>query len=206
MGRDDWYRNTKWDASVAEAFEAKLRRARDKAQYLRIQACILASTCPEVTLQLLERYFALGEHFDMALAHVDRAKAHLALGDMEAAFAAYEAALARERSFPGLLTNARTDYPYLVALLSAEQQYRSALEVICEFPELPQFPIGRFKQHAAAAMILAGTDRAESQCHAREALQAAAETHSGFRYHPKLGLVSEEHEQSLVRLRELCEA
>jgi len=206
MGRDDWYRNSTWDSAVAEAFEAKLRRARDKAQYLRIQACMLASTHPRVTLHLLERYFALGEHFDMAQAYVDRAKAQLELGNAEAAFSAYEAALVRERSFPDLVTNARTDYPYLVALQRAEHRYPSALAVIHEFPELPGFPVGRFKRHAAAAMILADTDRAGSGRHARQALEAAAETHSGFRYHPQLGLVSEEDKQSLVRLRKLCEA
>ena len=205
MGRDDWYRNTTWDSAVAEAFEAKFRRARDKAQYLRIQAHTLASTHPNVTLQLLDRYFALGEHFDMAQAYVDRANAYLELGDIEAAFSAYEAALVRERVFPRLITNARTDYPYLVALLRAEHRYPSALAIIHAFPQPSEFPAHRFKLHAAAAMILADTDRAASCRHAREAIDAAAETHSGFRYHPKLGLVSEKHGQALIRLRELCE-
>ncbi|MFM9848084.1 MAG: hypothetical protein ACKVP3_13095 [Hyphomicrobiaceae bacterium] len=46
MGRDDWFRNTSWDADIEAAFFKKLSRARDKAQYLRIQASHLASSQP----------------------------------------------------------------------------------------------------------------------------------------------------------------
>jgi hypothetical protein len=64
MSRDDWFRNTAWDRQTSSLFFAKLARARDKAQYLRIQACTLARSHPEVALDLLAKYFALGEHFD----------------------------------------------------------------------------------------------------------------------------------------------
>ncbi len=96
MSHGDWFRNTSWDPEIENAFFKKLARARDKCQYLRIQASTLASRCPEVALRLLDKYFALGEHFDIAQAHVDRATAFLHLNQLDSAILAYEAALARE--------------------------------------------------------------------------------------------------------------
>jgi len=46
---DDWFRNTTWDDAIERAFDEKLRRARMKEQYLRIQASTLARSHPEVT-------------------------------------------------------------------------------------------------------------------------------------------------------------
>src|SRR6266511_3622651 len=109
MARDDWFRNTEWDDAIEAAFLQKLHRARDKSQYLRIQASTLARCHPKVALRLLDNYFALGDHLDHAQAHVDRATACLALRDTTGAIAAYEAALAREQQYPRLLTYAWLD-------------------------------------------------------------------------------------------------
>src|SRR5207248_662790 len=92
----EWFRNATWNAAVAQVFEEKLRRARRKEQYLRIQASTLAASHPQVALDLLERYFALPDQFDQAQACVDRAQALLALDRTDGAIESYEAALARE--------------------------------------------------------------------------------------------------------------
>lgn len=206
MARDDWFRNTEWNESIAEAFELKLKRARDKNQYLRIQACMLASTHPRVALDLLDRYFALGEHFDIAQAHVDRAKAYLTLGDLNSAIFSYEAAIRRESEYPNLVTGASTDLPYLIAMNGVENRFDQAMEMLSGPIDRMPFPIQRFKHHAARAMILRGTDREEASKEAQLAMEAASLDHSGFRYHPKLGLVSEKYATALSKLRDLCNA
>ncbi len=106
MMSTDWFRNAEWNDSIERAFHEKLRRARRKEQYLRIQASTLAHSYPEVALKLLDRYFELPDDFDHAQAHVDRATALLALGRVADAITAYEAALAREAVFPNLQTQA----------------------------------------------------------------------------------------------------
>lgn len=82
----EWFRNARWNESVERSFNEKLRRARRKEQYLRIQASTLACSHPEVALRLLDRYFELPDDFDHAQAHVDRATALLALHESRLTF------------------------------------------------------------------------------------------------------------------------
>jgi len=202
----DWFRNTDWNEAIAAAFDQKLKRARDKKQYLRIQACTLARSHPQIALELLDRYFALGDHFDHAQAHVDRATAHLALGDMESAIHSYEAAVEREAAFPNLRTGAGLELPYLIALNAIVGRFGQAMEMLSGSEDGLMFPVDRFKHHAARAMILASNDSLAARAEAKAAMDAAALAHSGFRYHPTLGLVSDEHASALIKLRGLLDA
>ena len=206
MTDDGWFRNSEWNEAIALAFEQKLKRARRKSQYLRIQACTLARSHPHVALALLERYFALGEDFDHAQAHVDRANAYLALDNMDAAIQSYEAALEREHVFPNFRTNAHLDLPYLIALNGIAGRFDQAMAMLSSSEERLMFPADRFKHHAARAVILARSNPTAARMEARSALEAAALDHSGFRYHPAAGLVSERHAQALSKLRGLCDA
>jgi tetratricopeptide (TPR) repeat protein len=195
MARDDWFRHTDWNAEIEAAFFEKLRRARDKKQYLRIQANTIAGRMPEVALLLLDEYFALGDHFDQAQAHADRASAYLAKGDIEHAIAAFEAALAREEQYPRLLTYAYLDLPFLIASRRIEPRYKQALELLERYKARLTFPVDHFRWHAANALILsAQAQTASAREHARLALAAAAKDHSGFRYHPSVGLVDTKYE------------
>ncbi len=207
MSRDDWFRHTTWNEEVAAKFEAKLKRARRKDQYIRIQACTLARTHPEVALQLLERYFAEVDRFGDAQAHVDRATAFVALGRLEEAVNAYEEALRIEAKVPNLLTSAGFELPYLVALNSLTQHYDRALKILKESQSRITFPIEKFQWNAANALIAGLQKRAaEASAFARQALDAASKDSSGFRYHAKLGLVSKEHANALRQLRAYCDS
>src|SRR6478735_9407868 len=123
MGRDDWFRNEKWDAATEAHFNEKLRRARDKAQPLRIQAYYLENTDPKAAFALLDRYFALGNHFDMASAFLHQAEAHLTLGEQEEALRSLEKALQRERDFPNVKTQAWSRFALLVAERKLDHLY-----------------------------------------------------------------------------------
>jgi tetratricopeptide (TPR) repeat protein len=196
MARDDWFRHTDWNSEIEAEFFAKLSRARDKKQYLRIQASTIAARRPEVALRLLDEYFALGEHFDQAQAHADRASAYLALGEIEHAISALEAALARETEYPRFLTNAYLDLPFLIASHQIEPRYSQALELLERHRARLTFPVEHFRWHAAYALILlAQGQTASARENARLALAAAAKDHSGFRYHPSVGIVGTKYEK-----------
>ena len=205
MTSKDWYRNNDWNPEIEIAFFKKLRRARDKAQYIRIQASTLASSHPEVALNLLEQYFALGNKFDYAQAYVDQATAYLAMGELEKAIDAYEAALTREAEFPNAQTQAKIELPFLIALHEIERLYDRALDLL-EMAKLELvFPVDHFRWHAANAFInRARGHNVDALLSACEALAWAEKNHSGFRYHPTLGLVGCEYEDIQARLKGLC--
>jgi tetratricopeptide (TPR) repeat protein len=196
-----WFRNTTWDEAIERAFEEKLRRARRKEQYLRIQASRLARAHPKVALKLLDRYFELPDAFDHAQAHVDRATAFLALGRIDEAIASYEAGLVREAEFPNLKTYAYLDLPFLIATRGIRERYKQALQLLQGHEARLMFPVDRFRWHAARALIAAeGHDPSVARSHAERALEAAALEHSGFRYHPSVGLVGEQHDYVIRKL------
>jgi tetratricopeptide (TPR) repeat protein len=207
MGREDWYRNTTWNPEIEAAFESKLRRARDKSQYLRIQAGILASRKPDIALQLLEKYFAIGDHFDHAQAHLDRAKAHLAKSDIVEALKSFESALDLEKSHPNLLTYAYLDLPYLIATRRLSDRYAQALEVLDAGQDRLTFPVDRYLWHGSRALILHDQGRSpEALVHAQIALEAASETQSGFRHHQQVGLVHNTDDEFGERLNVVARA
>jgi len=207
MSRDDWFRHTAWNDGVAAQFEAKLKRARRQGQYIRIQACTLAQTYPDVALQLLDRYFAQDDRFDEAQAYVDRATAFVALGRLDEAVSAYEDALRAEDRRPNLITAAGFEFPYLIALNCLESHYDRALKALRKSRSHITFPVQQFQWNAAHALIAGAQERtSEAAEFAKHALNAASKDSSGFRHHPKLGLVSEEHGDALRKLRVYCDS
>jgi tetratricopeptide (TPR) repeat protein len=196
MTRHDWYRNSDWSSEIEAAFLAKLGRAHKKGQYLRIQACYLANSHPQVALRLLDQFFTLGDSFDLAQAHVDRATALLALNDPEGAVEAYEAALSAQERRPSLITSASLDLPWLIARRKDRARYARALELLEKAAASLTFPAQRFGWHAVMALIVSELGKStEARQHARIALEEAAQEYSGFRYHPHVGLVGDEHEE-----------
>lgn len=192
MDNDNWFRNETWSPEVEEDFRARLKRARNKSQYLRIQASTLASTHPQTALELLKEYFALGDDPFSADAHATQAEAYLALGEISAAVDALETALTRETRSPSVMTNAYLSLPCLVAERRLHQYYARALGILDEHRSKPTLPVDHYRWHGAKALILSEQGKkAEAMQEAKLALDAALQTQSGFRYHPDLGLVDD---------------
>jgi tetratricopeptide (TPR) repeat protein len=203
MGRNDWFRNKKWDAPTEAHFNQKLRRARDQAQPLRIQAYRLENTDPKAALALLGRYFALGNHFDMASAFLHQAEAHLSLGEQEEALRSLEKALKRERDYPNVQTQAWSRFALLVAERKLDHLYDRALQVLKEHPiRSDSFPVDVFRWHAAFALITSARGfRDYATESAAKALEFADVAHSGFRYHRAVGLVGSNYDSLKKELR-----
>lgn len=207
MTRHDWYRNVEWSAKVSAEFEAKLARARRKEQYLRIQACTLAAIHPNVAHSLLDRYFSLPDQFDAAQAHVDRATAFLAQGKVEEALLAYERALTREAEFPNTKTQAYINLPFEIATRMLRERFTRALEVLEAHKSRLMFAIDYFKWNSAHAIIASELRYGgDPRLYAKAAIEAAERDHSGFRYHPEVGLNGGSLSEVYKRMERLCEA
>lgn len=209
MAARDWFRNVDWDRAVEDEFRKRLSRARtaNRPQYLRIQAHHLRHSHPRDALRLLDEYFELGDHIDSAMAYVTQAHAYLTLGDVTAAIGAYERALAREHEFPNLQTGAELDLACLVAAERIESLYQRALGILNHRAEQPAFPVERYRTHGARSLILAELGLADEAARAANAaVEAAQETHSGFRNHPDLGLVRGMDDEFGRRVKQVARA
>jgi len=205
MGRLDWCQNESWNADIEVSFFAKLARAKNKTFYLGIQAGELVSGHPETALRLLDHYFALGADSSQAAAHFDRGRAHAALRNVDAAIAAFEAAIACEETNPLFLTWVYLELPVLIATERKRALYDRASELLTKNRDRPHFPAELYKWHGARALIL--HDRGETRQaleEAGQALKAAGMTHSGFQRHPKLGLVTDTRDTFGTRIMEIA--
>ena len=206
MARGDWFRQTTWNARIGDAFFRRLSRSKSdshKAQHLRIQAGHLHQTrqapLVRVSLELLELIFArYPETSQMAQSRLQQAHAFAFLGDDEGAIEAFRRALDAEKHFPNLQTQAWLDFGWF-----AVERDRQDLdeEVLCVLSERQSthslaFPVEAFRFHGTRALMLASQGRVEEAvADAGLAMDAAAKTSSGFRFHPTLGLVSEPDSQ-----------
>lgn len=213
MAKTDWFRRTTWSDADREDFNARLNRsrgARNKAQYLRIQAVHLAAAGHHAgSIELLNRLFAeFPQRIELAQAHAQKADSLAKLGLIEGAIQEYRAALQTERDFPNVRTNAWLDFGWLVAIKELTDFYREVSQVLEEFREEGGFTFPAIEYRYAAIQALLADARGEKSraCElAKQALSEAAKAHSGLRYHPTVGLVDAEHNKFESRLMALAQ-
>lgn len=202
----DWFRQEKWNEKIEQEFLAKLARARtQRDQYLVIQALTISKSAPTVALRLVDLYFdTKKDSFEDIRALSAKADAYLALGQTELAIEAMKSILAIERARPNHKTTKYVDYPFLVATQHISSEYHDALAVLDERKSNLMFPLDKFKWHAAKSLIHHSLrEHDDSKRHAALALEAAKAKLSGFRYHQDLGLVGEEHKNTVASLRKI---
>ena len=126
----DWFRNSQWNEEIAATFEARLSRARQKAEYLNIQGYSLLATQPAVAAELLRRAIALDNPGQTARACLYLGTALAVAGDLDGAIAALEGAIEAEQRHPMHRTAAYLDQALLIALAQRSDLYDLALKRI----------------------------------------------------------------------------
>ncbi len=198
---NDWFRKTSWSEADQADYFARLKRSRgagNKAQYLRIQAIYLEGVgSPELlrsAITLLDKM--LGEFPDsieLASAYGQKASCLAKLGELDQALVFYRCALERERRFPHVRTQAYIEFGKLVVENELAQLFDETLAVLDErkLSEF-QFPVEIYQTFGIRAIMAAQKGETEkARALANVALEAAAKTHSGLRYHPTVGLVQD---------------
>ena len=175
----------------------RCRSIDSKAQYLRIQASYLADAGYHAeALELLDQL--LSEHpvaSELAQAHLQKALSLDVMGRDDEAVEAYRASLLAERQRPTFRTAGWVEFAWFVAWKEKRELFDEALAVLAEFKSTGSaiglmFPAGRFKYEGALALMAATCgDSERARGFAQRALESAAATDSGLRYHPEFGLI-----------------
>ncbi|MBN2448116.1 MAG: hypothetical protein JXO22_15405 [Phycisphaerae bacterium] len=167
---------------------------------------MLAESYPRVALDLLERFFDLGETFDLAQAYCDKATALLTLRDIAGAIESYEAALRREDAYPQVQTNAYLALACLIVRQRLTARYAQALELLQQHRDNLLFPVQVFCWNSVLAIVMDERGEQERAVEAANvAIDAASQTHSGLSRHANLGLVDERGADLLKRVKEIVE-
>lgn len=195
---DDWYRSKTWTPAVEALFEEKLRRAKTKDQYLRIQAASLVESHPEVALDLVRRFFELSAPFTPAMALEVKAMALAKLGKLDEAVLAFQEVLEAEESLPNVRTNAFAEMAQLVVTHRLAQYHDRVLEILQTRKDMLNLPVLAFTYHACRSVILQSQGAIDEATEERAlALEFAARRSSGLPYHSDLGLVGTRQEPLL---------
>lgn len=204
----DWYRRTTWSDDDQRDFERRLSRARQKSQYLRVQAVYLASVGHhQAAIDLLSRFVAdYPSDTNLAQAYLQLAESYALEGTLTQTLDAFDDALEAERAKPQVQTQAWLVYPLFVVEHELEERYSDAESVLDEFCRERDlsFPLQRYQFNASRALFAAALGKTETATElAGIALAAANETHSGYRYHPTVGLVESQSPVIKTRLKKL---
>jgi len=208
----DWFRRQSWSEGDRADFQRRLSRvrsSRNKAQYLRVQAVCLKDAGTQnllhPALELLDQLLKdVPERTELAIAHMLRAECLVRLHRNDEAVDAYRAALAAQRAFPTVGTDADLGLGELALALGRTDLYTETLEALEEFGAHKPFPVQQYRAAAISACISESRgDLEAARRFAEKALAAAAQKESPFRHHRELGLAGALESGLEARLRRL---
>lgn len=213
MSKEDWYRKTTWSKSAKEEFFARFNRSRTnfhKAQYLRIQASYLQSTNTEemalCSLELLELILKdYPEKSELSSTYLQKAECLIMLGKIEQGIDEMRNALQAEREYPNTKTEVWLEFGWTAIIYQISYLYDEVFEVLNEFKSDLMFPVDKYRWNAIQAII--GNEKGNKNAakkYASTALEASSLVHSGFRYHPNIGLVQNPNAEIHSQLIELA--
>ena len=213
MPRDDWCRKTTWTPDDQREFHERNRRSRgsdSKAQYVRIQAETLFETGGESlivsALELLEQSFVdYPDASGRARAFEAAGRCFETLNRIDNAISYYQKALAREKEYPGIGTNACFLLGKLVVEHKRSGLYDSVLSGLDDFG-LSVFPWHAYMTNGIRAVIAQfNGDDALARSHASAAFVAAEVRDSGLgRGREKLGIVKNMNTRMHSQLLEIA--
>ena len=201
----DWFRSSRWDDSVAAAFEAKLRRARARSrpQYIRIQGVHLIAQADQSSRaagrELLQRVIdEYGEEdaLQSVWAAENLVDALVADDRLDEAEALTRELIARRDGDPTAWTGGRTDLDLALAEMLLHRgdptNLREADERLDRSDEsVEQASMFRnlvLRYLVARARVAHGLgDRERARQYADDALEVAAETTASLPRHPDVG-------------------
>jgi tetratricopeptide (TPR) repeat protein len=150
--------------------------------------------------------FANRQVFKHGLAQTYLQKAHclIALGRSEEAIPWFRKVLEQEEASPSAKTQGYLDFPTFIVANERQGLYSEADQILRNHADRLMFPVDHYRWNSALAIISENDGNLVSACEfASRALEAAGQGHSGFRYHPKVGLVQKQDERIQRQLVEL---
>ena len=211
MTSKDWFRKKTWGEADREDFFARLNKAKQKSQYLRIQSAELKQVgLYEPALELIDRLILdHPDSIDIPIGYLIRAGCISSIKGDDEAIEAYELAVKTDREYSNIETKALLDFAFYIVEIQRKDLYQRALSLFDEFGyEKPlMFPIELYRHNGIRAIILNEFGNIdESKRLADAALEQAHQETSGFRYHPRLGLVPDEENWFRRNLEEISTA
>ena len=213
MSEKDWFRKKSWTDREREDFFTHLRRARpaNRSQYLRIQAIELLEGKKPANLHAAQTLLGMlvSEYpspVEMASTYHTLGNCCDLLGEYDAAASWYRKSLDEQRSFPNVIDKAHLSFALMVAERQRHAEYDEALAALDEWRISAPLPVAVFQACAARAIIHRNRGQNDLAIHwAKLALDAADCTHSGFRYHPELGLVGDAQKHQIEQMRQILQ-
>lgn len=205
---ETWFDSPAWSPQVQAEFEAKLQRARKKAQYLRSKGAALVEAGDrmrreagrELLLRLVREY---PDELTISWAHEFLGDAFAVDGMHEEAEKHYREALAAYERTSGVRGHAHVRLAELISATHQTEKYEEAEKLLDAYD--PLFKIDYFRAFTVRARLAAERGDFESAAgFASAALELKADRKPQLPRHPDVGHVKTD-ERTLAELRKLAQ-